>query len=315
MTFDRVKGGPQPAPSTAPPGNWFSLPVRDNVAPSGPRALGTQRASAPRALPARTQRFGRWLLDQGDPLEAAGVAFMGIGISNAYPVDRSEQGDLTDELFERVHDRVAAGQVPSTSQAVVDYQDASTEPREGPRRYLVVEQETVRRSNLRVYTTFQTYGDNLYIGMRAYILPPLRWLRFLAHLLAATAVVMSLYRFTGEPGLVVAVVPVLVMFNRTIKSLRQGETLGAALRRQFPRLRQASTFDQDDILKFFKSTIPLILHAVQDVFDERDIPVDVLLRAIEAVYNVTTINTQGGAFVAVGSVIGSVGSAAEGRAG
>lgn len=251
--------------------------------------------------------FNRGFLDRSDPLEDKGATLPGFNFAASYPVQRDKQSNLIHKLHANAYAHVRGGEIPADVN-VVDFHDDRTRSREEPRRYLVIEAETIRSTRVSVYTTFLTYGDNLYVALDTFILPPLSVLRALVAGIVTVLVLAVASLGGGILGFLLWGALVAWFFRDVVRSLSQGDRPELALRKKFPKSPKYSTFDTDDVLVFFKSSVPLVLRSIQEVFEDADIPVDVLERAIQNVNFVNTINTGGGMFNAVNSVLAGVGN-------
>lgn len=290
--------------------------------PASPDSVALPSAAAPGTLPtvvtisdAQIARrdFNRGFLDRQDPLEGAGIPLHAFEFAASYPVKRALQPDLLNRLHANVYTRVRDGNVADAAAELVEFKDVKTGQREAARRYVVIQSETARGTRMSVFTTFLTYGDNLYLAVNSFILPPISWWTTL-FALAGTAVLLLTSLQGGILGLLLYALILGFFFRDVLRDLSQGEPLDLALRKKFPKRGKYSTFNTDDMLMFFKSTLPLVLTSVQEVFEQAGVPVDVLERAIQNVNMVTNIDTRGGAVNAINSVLGGMGNRVSGGA-
>lgn len=109
--------------------------------------------------------------------------------------------------------------------------------------------------------------------------------------------------------------PVLLWRNReVIRSLSQHDPFGIAMRRRFHRWVSAeSSFDGDDILAHFKSTVSLIAEEISAVFEKNGIPVDALNYVRQVIHQTTTV-VNNGVMNVLGSMLVGVGNSMTGAA-
>ena len=255
------------------------------------------------------------ILDRSDPLEGAGAWLRDFSFAIAYPVDRDQQEKVVRELFGNVYGHVRDQSIPDAKVQVVDFDDVGAGNAEKPRRYVLIDAETRRRTHMSVFATFCGYGDHLYVSVQSFVLPPLSiWRATLAILFSfvllryggAVSGVVGL----GGLGLLLSLGVVAWYFRDVIRSLLAGDPPGLALRRRFPGRENLGTFNRDDVLMHFKSTVSLTLHAIQEVFEDNDIPIDVLERVGQTVDMSTNVSVNGGILNILGSIVGGAGNQA-----
>lgn len=283
------------------------LDIPDESPATTAEIIDSSRLVATHAGHIRTQIFNRGLLDRKDPLEAQGTELQQFSLSISYPVDGARLSPVIGDLFQRVTSSISGGKIPDTKVEFVDFKDVRVD--EPARRYLVIDRDTPRETRTAVYATFQAFGENLYVSIDAFILPPLSVLRIVITaliLLLLVPNVLAGFAFVGftKTGLFLVAASLTWYFSNMIKSLRHGEHFGVALRKQFHKSLRLGTFNRDDVLKFYKSTLPLVFGCIHDVFEKYDIPVDVVDQAIQQIQFVTNISTGGGNVV--GNVVNGV---------
>lgn len=240
----------------------------------------------------RLQEFNRFILDRKDPFESQGAHLPQFELSLSYPVNQSELPKVIAALFHEVPSSFR-GKLPGVQIEIVDFRDARIQ--EEPRRYLIVSRETSRKTRMALYSTFQSFGESLYVAVDCFILPPVSVARVLIMALLTFAFLLQgLLTIIGFP---LAVAACAWYYRDVIRSLRHGEPLDLAIRRKFHKPPVHGTFNTDDILKFYKSALPLLLEGMQVVFKKHGIPVDVIEQAMQNIYFVNNINTNGGSFV------------------
>lgn len=259
-------------------------------------------------LPAAVGRpFNRSPLDRKDPFESAGLPLDAFTFSSSFPVSRTEQEALVRDMHAALAHRLGAGSLPRAALQLVDFDDVAHRD-EPARRYVAVSVETTRKTHMSVYTQFMPYGEHLYTTVRSYILPPLSVTRLVLTVLFALALYAVVSPTTsGFTGLVLALGVMAWTFRGVIRNVLAGDDPVLALRKRFPRKFNSGTFNTDDTLAFFKSAMNLNLHAIQEVFERHDVPIDVIERARQQFNSVTNINTGAGTINSVGSVLGGIG--------
>ena len=174
---------------------------------------------------------------------------------------------------------------------------------------LYSEQETARNTLITSLVRVIVYGDNLYVAADSYILGSTRWSAFF---LQAFILVVILGAFLGDSlffGIKLVLFPFAVVYLvrnwiGVVRALRQGVSLSKAIRQRFYRFPKKSSFDQDDILMFLKSAVPLILSQIERTFDEYSIMVS-FDRTIQNINNIGTLNQISGS-----NTIGNIGDVA-----
>lgn len=252
------------------------------------------------------REFNRGLFDRSDPLESAGTNLEQFGVSVSYPVEHGVHSVVLAELLATVCTRLRGNSIPGAALRLVDFKDAAAGS-EPPRRYVVMEKETVRATHMSVFATFRSYGDFLYVSVDSFILPPLNLMRLLRAMALSFAVFVASMIFLTPFGAMFITVPALVWhFRDVVSSLRQGDTLHMALRRRYHTQNNFGTFNTDDMLVHFKSTLTLAIDGIAEVFEANGIPVDVLNQAKQTINQTTVLNNSGGVMNMIGSAIGGV---------
>lgn len=100
-----------------------------------------------------------------------------------------------------------------------------------------------------------------------------------------------------------------VVFRTFLKNLFSGDFPSIALRKQFPGELGVGSFDDDDVIAFFKTNLDLTLTAISDVLERHGIDTRALRTIIQ---NLQTINVNTGGGEIVGAVFGGTGNSASG---
>lgn len=108
---------------------------------------------------------------------------------------------------------------------------------------------------------------------------------------------------------IIFLVGLAVVFRKTLRALLSGDPPSIALRKQFPGELGAGSFDDDDVIAFFKTNLDLTLEAISQVLERHGIDTKAL-RAI--IQNLQTINVNTGGGEIVGAVFGGSGNSASG---
>lgn len=99
------------------------------------------------------------------------------------------------------------------------------------------------------------------------------------------------------------------VFRKFLKNLFSGDTPSIALRKQFPGELGVGSFDDDDVIAFFKTNLDLTLTAISDVLERHGIDTRALRTIIQ---NLQTINVNTGGGEIVGAVFGGTNNSASG---
>lgn len=276
---------------------------------------------APASIPVIKREFNGGILQRSDPMETAGLELERFGFVHSYTVEREHHRDLVEKLHGAIHQRMDDGDIPEVRLELVDFEDVKLRKSDPPRRYTIAESTTVRNTRMGIYSTFRTYGDHLYVSIRSFSLRPLSVGRMVMSLLLNAFLIFVL------PGMIQDMYPIPSLdatvrfaalawmswtYRGLFRSLLLREPVGDAFRRQFPKQHDPGSFNRDDILIFFQSALPALLGAVERVFKEAGIPVEVLQDAITQIvnnYNTSVnnhIDTAGGAFTAINSALGVI---------
>jgi hypothetical protein len=220
--------------------------------------------------------FNRGFFDRKDPLENAGTYLNNFSVTYSCPVEQKHHWKVLTELYNSVQDKVVKGNIPGATRELVDYKDAKTSHNEPPRHYIIVSLNTVRGFKMSVYANFLTYGDNLFISINSVVLGPLDKVAFLINLFFNTIFSITVVG--------------LAYYLDIIRGMSQGEPLSLIFRKKHPKAHNLGLFNTDDILMFYKSVVPMIMRSVQEVFENNNIPVDVLEKHIQNINYVTNVN-------------------------
>lgn len=266
----------------------------------------------------KERRFGGGFLDRSDPLEGAGTYLSGYSFAGTFPIEREKHATIIHQLFGNVYGHVRGDRIPGAQVQVVDFNDAATGTGESARRYVLIDQETRRGTHMSTFATFCSYGNYLYVSVASYMLPPLALGRVLWGLFLIFLALWSAKAFLGGVFTFLVWMVVLGVVARknfdVIRSLRAGDDLFMALRREYHSIDDIGTFNADDVRMHFKSSTLMVTEAMQGVFEKNDIPLDLLNRVRESInmYNdlSTHVNASGGILNVLGSVIGGSGNRA-----
>ncbi len=312
--------------------------------------LGSAKpAPHPAAAAVRTV-FRRNLMDRQDPFETSGVGQPDFTVSGSYKLPPSLSAQrLADEIREEIHANLVRGCVAGAEVEIVDFQDARVKG-ETPRRFVVTRTRTARKTPVNVNAYFQPYGEHLFYSVRSYTVPKLN-LSKLLHTLWIVFLVLSpilipyviklasgaMQGGTSASGLgmsgsagysgqesgsgdsggfsmtpVILLLVLTVVFRKFLRNLLSGDSVGIALRKQFPGELGVGSFDDDDVMAFFKTNLDLTLAAISKVLEAHGIDTKALRTIIQ---NLQTINVNTGGGEIVGAVFGGTGNSASGAVG
>lgn len=288
-------------------------------------ATTTPNASVP-TLPT-VKVFNQGFFDFRDPTDFAGIRQPRFSIAHTYTADKTQLPQICNELYTHVLSRLKDESIGKVSVETTDYLDSRQQGKEGPRRYLVVESETNRGTRLSIFIRFLPFGDNLYVGVDSYVLGSLDWIGLIIRVLITLVPlfiiffyfsVVSLISLSGQfrqgetggsgLGLFCCIVPaisiVLLLWIDVFRAFKRHGDLYLALRQNFNNVPSDHSFNIDDILMFFKSSLPLVIFSVQDVLQKHDLPIKTLDDFVANINNVVNISSGGGILSIIGSVIG-----------
>jgi hypothetical protein len=257
-----------------------------------------------------TKNFNRDYFDFRDPLENAGYLLANNNFSDSYPIGDKPMWEIINKLYGSVFQKIRADAMLSSETIVEDvaFRDVRA-IREDPRRYLVIRRETNRDTHIAAYATFLPFGDHLYFSVRVILLGPTNWWKVIVSFIPFLMFFPSFLALGSITILPLALLLFFyaILYRTIIASLRHGDPFPLALRKRFNKRDKLSTFNSDDIFMFYKSTVPMILRTIQEVFEEYGIPVTVIQDYLKMVSISTNINVErGGAFNTIGNFVAGI---------
>lgn len=108
---------------------------------------------------------------------------------------------------------------------------------------------------------------------------------------------------------IIILLALVVVLRKFLRNLFSGDSVSIALRKQFPGELGVGSFDDDDVIAFFKTNLDLTLAAISKVLEEHGIDTKALRTIIQ---NLQTINVNTGGGEIVGAVFGGTGNTATG---
>jgi hypothetical protein len=284
------------SPATIAPGTNGAAPAAIRLYPTG------NTPSFPQPIP---RAFRRNFLDRKDPFEASGRLLQKFTFSNSYDLEGDSPQTAIDEIHSRLQRQLADGNLAETQLKIIDFNDASV-PREGSRRFLIMQTVTNRKTVVTVNAYFRAYGDHLYYSVRAYILPLLSfWKLFIAAYLFWSAISLAAVvppPFSGWLHLI-TLVGFAIHLRKFIIDLLAGDSLRIALRKQYPGSLNAATFDDDDATAFLKTNVSLTLSTIATVLEKYGIDTGGLRMIVQRM-EINSVNTGGGSII--GAAIGGI---------
>jgi hypothetical protein len=273
-------------------------------------------AKSPSAPHTAHRPFRRNFLDHQDPFETAGTLMPDYTFAGSYELFDAEPQLIVNQIWAVLQRRVESD-LPGVNTGQVSFDDAKLVDEEA-RRFIVTHTDTRRGTLISINTFFRPYGNHLYFSVRSYVLPPLSWTKLVLSSLFSLVLLLNAARLGGvlsfvglgflRPLVLLLVLAFLALvFRKLIRSLRGGDTIRTAIRKQFPKRFDWGTFNSDDVLAFLKANVSLTIRSVADVLNEHGINVQGLLQIIQRI-EVNNINTGGGSIV--GSIIGGRGNSA-----
>ena len=204
-----------------------------------------------------------------DPAEFLGryLGDFAVNFTIRLPADVRFRGErLREAIYTETEQRLFAGEVGPVVHSVIDYSDSKV-PREPPRRYIRVQLNTARDSQ--VTTLFRCFvsGAHLYVAADSYRLGRIN---VTAVVIRATMSLLALL-FTLTTTLLLGPLPWLGLlallwffWGDVLRASRQGG-LSNGLRTVYPRPFAYSSFDIDDSFMFLKALLPMIIQVLKDV--------------------------------------------------
>lgn len=267
--------------------------------------------------------FNQGFFDIRDPADFVGVRQTDFSIAQIYELDKERNSMICEELYTHVFEKLKSGAVGKTSYKQVDYLDYQHQTHEPARRYILVEQETTRGTKMNVFVRFLSMGDNLYVAVDSYVIGSLDIvalilriiftivpLGFVAFYLSISALLYSASlnysRRDSLPdfgSIMCCIVPVLLflilIWVDVVRAFREHGDLRLALRQNLHVIRDNQSFDRDDVLMFFKSSLPLVIFSVTEILDRNKLPVKTLENFAKDVDKTITINANNGGIVSI----------------
>lgn len=293
--------------------------------------MSTQKATEKNeSLQQNLKLFNQSFFDVHDPADLVGVRQSQFSISQIYELDQQRSEAICEELYLHVYEKLKDGAVGRISLQHLDYLDYQRQKEEPARKYIVIERETNRGTKMNVLIRFLTIGNNLYVAVDSYVIGTLDIiglvvriiltvipLGFVTFYLSMVAWISSIsYRrdssLSDASSIFCCLAPVLLfvifLWVDVVRAYRQHGNLNLALRQNLNVIRESQSFDRDDVLMFFKSSLPLVIVSVKEVLENNKLPVVTLDNFVANVSEVVNIFSGGGPLSIINSVIGGKGS-------
>lgn len=235
-------------------------------------------------------------------------------VSLSYLVGDAKRKNIVETLYNSVLTKIETQSIPG---ATVEYLNFIQKGSNRAKRYIIIENKTQSGRKLLIYITFQTYGDFLYVSVKNFAIPTWRdqfryfakfWLvEILLGFVAYDYIDKYIYKLAKVNPPQSAKIKQKERLRQMDKRIE--EFYKPSTKRTFWQMYDPNAFELDDMLMFFKSTVPLVLKTIQKVFEQNDIPVNALEGYINNIsYSTIQINTGGGAANFLNSVIGGLGN-------
>lgn len=270
-------------------------------------------------------------LDIHDPTDFAGIRQSSFSIARTYVVGKEQLPETCDDLYTHVINKLNSEAVGKISLRTTDYLDSLQRGKEAPRRYIVIESNTNRGTRSSIFIRFLPFGDNLYVGIESYVLGTIDWFNLAIRIFITFIPIMVIFlyisitvavnSFTSQfnqfgerqssglgSGFLCCLIPAILFFLLlwidVLRAFNQHGNLALALRQNISKSPNNQSFNNDDVLMFFKSSLPLVIFSVREVFDKHKLPIKSLEDFATNVNNVVNISTGGGCLSIIGSAIG-----------
>ena len=254
-----------------------------------------------------------------DPAEFLGryLAEFAVNFTIRLPAEaRSRGARLREAIYTETEQRLFAGEVGPVSHAVIDYSDSKVQS-EPPRRYIRVQLNTARDSQ--VTTLFRCFvsGAHLYVAADSYRLGrinvPAVVIRGIVSVIAfffaaSTTLILGPLGWLGMFALV------WFLWGDVLRAARHGG-LSNGLRTVYPRPFAYSSFDIDDSFMFLKALLPMIIQVLKDVAPRHGLDLKSMEDLLEDLGNkvaTQTVNVTNNGSMA-GVAIGGSGNTATNR--
>lgn len=282
-------------------------------------SVSTEKAKIP-------TKFNRNPWDIKDPVEFAGFHLLDFSRAHIYEVVEQPAPAICDELYSQVLNKLAQGAIGEVESQVIDYWDSKHRKREAVRKYIVIKSNTIRGTNLTIFLRFLPVGKQIYLGIDSYALGKLTWRSWLAVLIRF--IFSSVVFFFGltnlswsistvflieseQSVLIMSLAWLLSIFvlayspwHHVLRAFWQHWRPFLALRQNLFLSFNTHSFNEDDLLIFFKGVLPLVLFSVKEVFNENDIPIQSLDQFAQEINQAVHFHSEGGPLSIVGSIIG-----------
>lgn len=260
------------------------------------------------ASPVKEKKFNYGFPSLHYPEEFLGTWQPKFSTNFVYVVPQDKIWQVHDEILENLIDKVQFGALGNSSFRRIDYLDNAYKSVEEPRNYILIEKETVRGTRLTVSLKVITMGENLFVSIEAYVLGGLNQSSVQMHSMLTIgyllAVLVFLFDIFGSGFsiqkffILCFLVPLGAIFisswKNTVRAWFNHGDLGLALRQSHSGYINQHSFNQDDMMMFFKSTLPLIIYSIQDVFAKHGLPIKNLEQFSQNIMNVTSISNESG---------------------
>ena len=246
------------------------------------------------------------------PTDGIGINLADYSLNTTMQISRTETTRICGELYTHVIKKINGGSLGNARGRIITYK-VNLYSGEDLRDYIIANHTTLDKTRTTILIRFLESGDNLYLGLDAYVLGQLNQLKFFGYIFMTIIVPLfvsnTLANILNMSSMVIFpfwVLITLFMWRKVITRYRYEGDLGVALRQEFPGKIKSSEFGSDDIIIFIKTTLYAAVSSIREVLQDKELPIESLDTFLEKVtggstVNITnsgsgTVNAQGAAF-------------------
>lgn len=242
-----------------------------------------------------------------DPANSAGLYIPSFSLYHTYRVDRNKVKQICDKLYQHLVEQVSKQNLGDAKSHIVTYREDATgfsqasvkEFDNRERTYILITRNTLRSTRATILIRFLTYGDNLYVGVDAYILGDLNLCAFMRKIILT---IIIPFFVIGPLSLILLFIPgigqlllflylcfMALSWGGLIQRIVQVGDFKTALRLEFNKVLDLGSFNLDDVVMFMKSTLYTTVTSIRDTLKQEGLSVETL-DAFAQQINVSNVN-------------------------
>jgi hypothetical protein len=271
--------------------------------------------------------FNRGFFDRTDPFQNIGENIPNLSMYHLYSnIDQNKIPEIRTTIYNRIINKVTNSLPDKTSIELISFADKKLEHIEGSRDYIIITNETPRKTRSTIAIRCLSYGGNLYLGVDSFALGSTNQRNFIARIYfsiiplailigiffclilqqIATAITQSVgpYMSRGPSALPstalslfitalcsIPLIYILIMlWIDVIRGFYHHKDINRAIREVFNHFPSDESFNTDDILMFLKSILPIVVESIEEVFKENGINIEALEQFRSTIQNITNIS-------------------------